>query len=164
MSIKKLTEDERATYLIGQAIRAVLTSPDAVTEADYALAWRAYGKLIPAALSGDDVDAVMTTTGLVGDGWLEGEAPQIETPADATLAEMPDLRASYLIGNGLRRVMLDESAPAEIRAQAWAGYSAACDHGMTHAEAVEIRTITNLIDLSGSWEEGARDSSDESIY
>lgn len=161
MSIKRLTADERATYLIGQAIRTVLTSPDVFTEAEYALAWTAYGKLVPAVLTGDEVDSVMTTTGLVGEGWLEGDAPQ--TPADAPLSATPDLRASYLIGNGLRRVMLDQQAPAELRAQAWAGYSAACDHGMTPAEAVEVRQTTSLIDLSGQWEEGARDSSDEGI-
>jgi hypothetical protein len=71
MSTDRLTADERATYLIGQAFRRVMDrditdTPAAILE----LAWSAYSAVLPAALTPDECDTVMTTTGFVGEGWL----------------------------------------------------------------------------------------------
>jgi hypothetical protein len=83
MSTDRLTADERATYLIGQAFRRVMDrditdTPAAIIE----LAWSAYSAVLPAALTPDECDTVMTTTGFVGEGWLkmadDSEADAVE--------------------------------------------------------------------------------------
>jgi hypothetical protein len=72
MSTDRLTADERATYLIGQAFRRIMAnySPN-FPEAVRAQAWSAYAEVLPAALTPEEVDTVMTTTGLVGEGWID---------------------------------------------------------------------------------------------
>jgi hypothetical protein len=61
----------------------------------------------------------------------------------------PDHRASLLLGYVLRRAMLAKGSPSERRAAAWATYTSLCRHELTEEEAIEIRAITGLIDISG---------------
>jgi hypothetical protein len=66
-----------------------------------------------------------------------------------------DERATFLIGQSVRRLMIETAlVPAEIRAQAWATYSAALDRALTPAEVQHITRTTSLLDLSGQWETG----------
>jgi hypothetical protein len=78
MTTNRLTADERATFLIGQAFRRVMEGDKgAFPEATAALAWRAYAEVLTAALTPDEADQVMITTGLVGEGWIEfADAPE----------------------------------------------------------------------------------------
>lgn len=71
----------------------------------------------------------------------------------------PDEHASFMLGQALRRAMLNRSKDkeaVELGARAWATYSALCDKILTMQEAVQIRRTTNLIDLSDQWEDGCR--------
>lgn len=93
MSTDRLTADERATYLIGQAFRRIMDAdPASFPEAIRAQAWGAYAEVLPAALTPEEVDSVMTTTGLVGEGWLDMPAEPapglhyVMVPIDATTA------------------------------------------------------------------------------
>jgi hypothetical protein len=60
----------------------------------------------------------------------------------------PDDRASLLLGRALRKAMLNMNSQSERRAAAWATYTSLCTHELTKDEAIEIRTITGLINLS----------------
>ncbi|MBV9066244.1 MAG: hypothetical protein JO004_10845 [Methylobacteriaceae bacterium] len=68
----------------------------------------------------------------------------------------PDDRASLLLGQALRRAMLDRGGPADRRELAWSTYAALCKHELSEQEAIEIRSVTGLIDLSGQWHPDAR--------
>lgn len=70
-------------------------------------------------------------------------------------------RASMLLGDALRRAMLDTSrAPSNRydarRAKAWAAYSSLCKHYLTEAEARDVRRATGLLDISENWGADAR--------
>jgi hypothetical protein len=67
-----------------------------------------------------------------------------------------DERASFMLGQALRRAMLGgdkDRAAATLSAKAWAVYSALCDDVLTVHEAVEMRRTTGLIDMSEQWAE-----------
>jgi hypothetical protein len=79
-------------------------------------------------------------------------------PADSLT---PDETASFLLGKALRAAMLDPSnkpAVVDLRAKAWAVYAALCDSVLTVEEATRIRRATGLIDLTGQWDEDAREN------
>ena len=81
MSTKRMNIDERARYLIGEAImRRILKSersPDALAEIDLVTRW------IETWLNADELHAVMSGTGLVFDDELAAEFPgDVEPSSD----------------------------------------------------------------------------------
>ena len=68
MSIKRLTDDERASYLIGQAFRKALDD-NRYSASLHMLWWAAYVRAIDAALSEDERYEVMMATGFSANRW-----------------------------------------------------------------------------------------------
>ena len=70
-----------------------------------------------------------------------------------------DETASLMLGKALRAAMLDPSnkpAVVDLRAKAWAVYSALCENLLTVEEAARIRRTTGLVDLADQWDDEAR--------
>jgi hypothetical protein len=92
MSTKRLTHDERATFLIGQAFRRYIESgkDDAAVRK---LVWDTYVRVVDAELTPDEHGYVMVTTGFTDSSWFDPayvDPPVRESDAgDLTDDELP---------------------------------------------------------------------------
>ncbi|WP_226019383.1 hypothetical protein [Novosphingobium sp. FKTRR1] len=81
MSTNRLTDAERASFLIGEAFRRVLTGKaDSLPAGAVERAWQSYGDVLTAALTPDEIDLVMINTGITDPRWID-LAPPLPTGA-----------------------------------------------------------------------------------
>jgi hypothetical protein len=71
MSTKRLNQDERASFLIGEAFRKAMVNK-AHAPAQQRLFWDAYVRALDGELTTDELDDVMIATGFVATCWLPG--------------------------------------------------------------------------------------------
>lgn len=96
MSTKRLNTDERASFQIGQALRAVLTAPKGTYSPSLTwLAWFAYGRVVPAILTPDEAHAVMLATG------CDLDIDQAPAPWEESPSLFADLAESYALAHGM---------------------------------------------------------------
>lgn len=69
MSTKRLTQDERASFLIGRAFRRYMERANADTP-ERKLVWDAYVRVVDAELTPDEHTHVMVTTGFTDASWF----------------------------------------------------------------------------------------------
>ena len=74
MSTKRLTQDERATFLIGQAFRRYFENAKHDTS-ERQRVWAAYVRVVDAELTPDEHAHVMTMTGYIDASWLTPDDP-----------------------------------------------------------------------------------------
>jgi hypothetical protein len=65
MTTEHLTDDERATFLLGQAMRRAMIDTASIAPEIRAQAWAAYAAMLDHVLSPEDAKQVTRTTGLI---------------------------------------------------------------------------------------------------
>lgn len=91
MSLRRLTADERATFLIGVAFRRFFADAK-VDQRAHKLVWAAYVRAVDASLTPDEHHHVMIETGFTDESWMVvPDAYDAEIDAEVGLSETEEV-------------------------------------------------------------------------
>ena len=86
MSLKRLSQEERATYLMGAALRKFMANPGVPLHLQESV-WMTFERVVEAELTSDELDHVVTTTGFTPASWLDlHEIDEVQAMAASSFA------------------------------------------------------------------------------